>query len=166
MVTEEKIPEIPSCTIDDLLRDGGFSNENSHPLYQAFIAEGIQSDGVRYVMQFLLLITFRSLKNLLSYSIPIGFALCYFAYSTWQGNSLFLNSVYVQPAYRRKSVGRLLMGQVSQYAREEKVNRMDLHCPKDNPACEFFKSLGGNDITIDEKWHLFRFPENKVNIDA
>lgn len=30
----------------------------------------------------------------------VGYALYYYAYSTWEGKSIFLEDLYVQPAYR------------------------------------------------------------------
>ena len=35
----------------------------------------------------------------------MGFALFFFTYSTWEGKSVFMEDLYVQPSHRGKGVG-------------------------------------------------------------
>lgn len=86
----------------------------------------------------------------------IGHAICQFAYSTWEGLSLFLQSIYSVPDYRQQGIGRLLVKQVAQYAKEEGASRIDLHCLNYNANLDFYKKIGAANLTFNEDWHLFR----------
>lgn len=55
------------------------------------------------------------------------------------------------------------MQKVSEFAREERIPRMDLHCLNWNPGVEFYKKFGANDITVCEDWHLFRLKEADID---
>lgn len=101
--------------------------------------------------------------NFVVHRKPIGYALAYFSYSTWVGRSLHLEDLYVQPFYRFKGVGRLVIQKVAEYAREERAGRIDLDCLNWNPGSEFYKKLGANDITVCEDWHKFRFQANDID---
>lgn len=39
---------------------------------------------------------------------PVGYALFYYVYSTWEGRSLFLEDIYVNPTFRGKVNDRCL----------------------------------------------------------
>jgi GNAT superfamily N-acetyltransferase len=39
---------------------------------------------------------------------PVGFAFVYHSYSTWEGRALYLEDLYVTPAYRRHGIGSLM----------------------------------------------------------
>lgn len=96
-------------------------------------------------------------------SKPVGYAMCYFSYSTWVGRSLFLEDLYVQPFYRFKGLGRMIIQKVAEYAREERASRMELHCLNWNPGSEFYKKLGASDITVSEDWHYYRFKDHDID---
>lgn len=53
------------------------------------------------------------LNHFVGHRKPIGYALAYFSYSTWVGRSLHLEDLYVQPFYRFKGVGRLIIQKVN-----------------------------------------------------
>lgn len=48
----------------------------------------------------------------------IGFALCYYRYSTWKGLCLYLEDFYVQAAYRSLGIGSKLFEEVIELARK------------------------------------------------
>lgn len=96
-------------------------------------------------------------------SKPVGYAICYFAYSTWVGRSLFLEDLYVQPFYRFKGIGKKLIAKVAGYAREEQASRLELHCLGWNPGAEFYKKLGASDLTVCEDWHYYRFKDEDLD---
>lgn len=87
----------------------------------------------------------------------------YFAYSTWLGRTLHLEDLYIQPFYRYKGVGRLLVQKVMEFARDEGAARVDLECLNWNPASEFYKKLGASDITVCEDWHKYRFSADDID---
>ncbi|XP_046457044.1 thialysine N-epsilon-acetyltransferase-like isoform X2 [Daphnia pulex] len=87
----------------------------------------------------------------------VGFALYFFTYSTWQGKSLYMEDIYVQPQHRRKGVGLSLFRSVSQAALTEDCVRLNFSVLNWNlPSIEFYKSLGALDLTEKEGWHCFR----------
>lgn len=44
---------------------------------------------------------------------PVGFVLCYFGFSTWQGKFIFMEDLYVRPAYRKAGIGKALWKEVA-----------------------------------------------------
>src|SRR5690554_163515 len=72
-----------------------------------------------------------------------GIALYYISYSTWRGRCLYLEDLYIQPAYRRG-------GDVDDVAKTLKVKRMDWQVLDWNePAIKFYESIGA---TLDPEW--------------
>ncbi|CAH1369488.1 thialysine N-epsilon-acetyltransferase [Tenebrio molitor] len=93
----------------------------------------------------------------------MGYALYYISYSTWLGKSIFLEDLYIQPAYRKIGVGKQLFMAVAKIAHELPSKRMDFHVLSWNPAGDFYKSLGAENLTTSEKWQLFRLNEDALN---
>ncbi|XP_060518565.1 thialysine N-epsilon-acetyltransferase [Cylas formicarius] len=131
----EKLEHTMKITAQDLENDG-FNTDN--PAFTCLVAE--ISDG--HIM---------------------GYAIYYTSYSTWLGRSIFLEDLYVQPAYRRSGIGRELFLAVAKIAHESPSKRMDFHVLSWNPAIDFYKSLGAMDMTITEKWHHFRMDQDCLN---
>ncbi|XP_044266997.1 thialysine N-epsilon-acetyltransferase [Tribolium madens] len=93
----------------------------------------------------------------------VGYALFYMSYSTWLGKSVFLEDLYVQPAYRKIGIGKQLFMAVAKTAYELSSKRLDFHVLSWNPAVDFYKSLGAESLTVSEKWELFRLNEEALN---
>ncbi|EFA03491.1 thialysine N-epsilon-acetyltransferase [Tribolium castaneum] len=93
----------------------------------------------------------------------VGYALYYTSYSTWLGKSVFLEDLYVQPAYRKIGIGKQLFMAVAKTAHELSSKRLDFHVLSWNPAIDFYKSLGAENLTVSEKWQLFRLNEQALN---
>lgn len=92
----------------------------------------------------------------------MGYALYYTCYSTWLGRSIFLEDLYVQPAYRKNGIGRQLLLAVAKIAYETS-GRLDFHVLSWNPFISFYKSLGAVNLTHTEKWELFRMDQENLN---
>ncbi|MCL2097729.1 MAG: GNAT family N-acetyltransferase [Bacteroidales bacterium] len=58
-------------------------------------------------------------------SIIYGFALYYIRYSTWKGQRMYLEDIYVVPEKRRQGVGKLLFEQLIIEAEERKFSGMN-----------------------------------------
>ena len=57
---------------------------------------------------------------------PVGFALYFFTYSTWEGTrSLYLEDLYVSPVARKAGVGTALMKRLARTARDGGCSRME-----------------------------------------
>lgn len=80
----------------------------------------------------------------------VGFALYYFAYSTWKGQCLYLEDLFVQPTLRQHGIGNQLFDHIVSIAKKSKVKRMDWQVLAWNePALEFYKKQGA---LLDDEW--------------
>ncbi|XP_059611994.1 thialysine N-epsilon-acetyltransferase [Phlebotomus argentipes] len=140
----ERMSEGPQLKVKDLLRDGGFDSPQN-PIFHSFVAEEVTTSPRDHSMT----------------RQAVGYAICFFSYSTWQGKSLFLEDIYVRPQFRRQKAGRKLFQEVVRFARSTNCSRLDLHVLEWNTtARDFYSKLGGVDLTVTEKWNLVRFNEN------
>lgn len=95
-------------------------------------------------------------------STIIGYAICFYNYSTWQGKCYFLEDIYVRPAYRGIGAGARIFSEVASKAHEFGCKRVDFHVLSWNPATKFYKKLGAVDLTEAEEWHFFRMQEKEI----
>lgn len=73
----------------------------------------------------------------------IGYAVCFFAYFTWIGKSLYMDDLYVRDEYRGQGIGSNLVDAVITYAKEEKCNKLRWQVGKWNKgAIKFYEKLG------------------------
>lgn len=115
----ERAPEQAVATAEDLKR-GGFSGNTK---FRVVIAEWDRA--------------------------PAGFAFFFFNYSTWKGRpGLFLEDLFVRPAFRRKGIGKMLIAHLAKIAVRENCARFEWQVLDWNtPAIEFYKSLGAQAMT-------------------
>ena len=75
---------------------------------------------------------------------PVGFAVTFLNFSTWLGKSgLFLEDLFVDPAYRGKGVGKALLKHLAQHAVEQGYERFEWNVLTWNePALKFYQSIG------------------------
>ncbi|XP_055699262.1 thialysine N-epsilon-acetyltransferase isoform X2 [Phlebotomus papatasi] len=140
----EKMSNGPQLTLNDLIREGGFDSPQHPAIFHSFIAEEVTTSSRDHPMT----------------RKPIGYAICFFSFSTWEGKSLFLEDLYVRPQFRKQKVGKKLFQEVVQFARSTNCARLDLHVLEWNtPARDFYRNFGGVDLTETEKWNLIRFDE-------
>jgi GNAT superfamily N-acetyltransferase len=85
----------------------------------------------------------------------IGFALYFYNFSTFVGkNGLYLEDLFVRPAFRGKGYGKQLLMHLLDIAKKENCGRMEWSVLDWNtPAIDFYKSLGA--VAMDE-WTVFR----------
>lgn len=109
----ENEPDAVKTTQEDLLRDG-FGEQ---PRFEVLVAE-------------------RNDK-------PVGFALFFATYSTWEGRpSLYLEDLFVVESARKYGVGRALMAKLAALSVERGYQRLELQVLDWNPAREFYRRLG------------------------
>lgn len=84
-----------------------------------------------------------------------GFAVYFFNYSTFLARAgLYLEDLFVKPAFRKKGVGRALILHLAKLANERKCGRMEWAVLDWNePAIEFYQSLGAELL---KEWRTFR----------
>ncbi len=120
----EREPHAVKATEDDVRREGW----GPDPVFEALMAE---LDGV-----------------------PVGFALTFRNYSTWEGRAgLFVEDLYVQPHARTFGVGRKLLAAVARRAVERGCKRVDLNVLNWNPARGFYDRIGFKQM---EEWLPYR----------
>lgn len=120
----EHEPDAVKATPEDLLRDG-FS---SYPKFETLIAE---RDGK-----------------------PIGFALFFPTYSTWEGRpGIHLEDIFVFEEERGKGVGYKLMAALAALAVERGCARLELSVLHWNPVRKFYHRLG---MAHQEEWLPYR----------
>lgn len=120
----EREPEAVKTTPADLLRDGF----GERPKFETLIAD---MDGA-----------------------PVGFALFFHTYSTWEGTAgIHLEDIFVEEAARRHGVGQGLMQRLAAIALERGCARLELQVLDWNPARKFYQRLGLEHM---QEWLLYR----------
>ena len=120
----EREPDAVKTTPADLLRDGF----GERPKFETLIAD---MDGA-----------------------PVGFALFFHTYSTWEGTAgIHLEDIFVEEAARRHGVGQGLMQRLAAIALERGCARLELQVLDWNPAREFYQRLGLEHM---QEWLLYR----------
>ncbi|HYH20598.1 MAG TPA: GNAT family N-acetyltransferase [Azospirillum sp.] len=126
----EREPHAVKATVEDLRRDGWGPN----PVFEALIAE---LDGV-----------------------PVGFALTFRNYSTWEGRfGLFVEDLYVTPEARGHGVGKRLLAEVARRAVAGGCKRVDLNVLNWNPARGFYETIGIRHL---EEWLPYRLTDAEL----
>jgi GNAT superfamily N-acetyltransferase len=85
----------------------------------------------------------------------VGFALWFLNFSTWQGrHGLYLEDLFVRPAYRGTGLGKALLTTLVGIARERGYGRVEwVVLDWNEPAHAFYRSLGA--VPMDE-WTTWR----------
>lgn len=79
-----------------------------------------------------------------------GFALYYIRYSTWKGQRMYLEDIYVDPSVRREGIGALLFDHLIREGKERKLNGMIWQVLEWNePAINFYRKYKAS---FDEEW--------------
>lgn len=85
----------------------------------------------------------------------VGFALFFHNFSTFLGRAgIYLEDLYVRPAYRGKGYGKALLKKLASIAVERRCGRLEWWCLDWNrPSIEFYLSLGAEPM---EDWTVYR----------
>ncbi len=93
-----------------------------------------------------------------------GFALYHPTYSTWQGRSLYLEDLYVQPAHRGRGIGTALLARVAAEAVHGDCARLDWSVLTWNePALRVYERIGAFRM---EEWRRMRVSEDGLAVLA
>lgn len=90
-----------------------------------------------------------------------GYAVYFYNYSTWLGkNGIYLEDVYVRPAYRKQGTGKALLKYVASIAVNENCGRFEWAVLDWNrPAIDFYESLGAR---AQKEWVNYRLSGEKL----
>jgi GNAT superfamily N-acetyltransferase len=121
----EREPDAVQTSEDDLLRDGF----GPTPRFECLLAE---HDGQ-----------------------PAGFALYFYNYSTWTGRpGIYIEDLFVEPAFRGLGIGKLLLQRVAAVAVEKDCGRLQWAVLDWNqPAIDFYRAQGG---VFTDEWRNVR----------
>nr|WP_189080843.1 GNAT family N-acetyltransferase [Mangrovihabitans endophyticus] len=85
---------------------------------------------------------------------PIGFALWFRNFSTWEGtHGIHLEDLYVRPHARGTGAGRALLAQLAAIAVERGYQRVEWVMLDWNPAADFYAAIGAS---VTEDWVPYR----------
>ncbi len=86
---------------------------------------------------------------------PAGFALWFYNFSTFRGrHGLYLEDLYIEPAYRGHGIGRSLLRHLARRCASEGLARLEWWVLDWNDrAIEFYRSLGA--VAMDD-WTVYR----------
>jgi len=89
---------------------------------------------------------------------PVGFALWFYTYSTFQGRSgIWLEDLFVDPSMRGKGIGKALLVHLAKRCADERLGRFEWWVLDWNaPSIDFYKSQGG---VMQDEW-------TKVRVDG
>lgn len=85
----------------------------------------------------------------------VGYAVYFYNFSTWLGrNGIYLEDVYVTPAWRRRGAGKALLKYIAQAAVAENCGRFEWSVLDWNtPAIEFYEAQGARPQS---EWTIYR----------
>jgi GNAT superfamily N-acetyltransferase len=87
--------------------------------------------------------------------VPVGFAVWFFSYSTWQArNGLYLEDLYVTPEQRGTGAGRLMLRYLARIAVAKGCGRFEWSVLDWNePAIKAYQAIGAEPLT---EWTRYR----------
>ena len=97
--------------------------------------------------------------------VEVGFALFFHNFSTFLGRAgLYLEDLFVKPAYRRRGHGKALIRELARIAVERGCGRLEWCCLDWNqPSIDFYLSLGA--LPMDE-WTTYRLSGENLHAFA
>ncbi len=121
----ERAPEEVTVSLSHF-EESGFGE---NPVWWAFVALTKGPDGNRFIA---------------------GFALYYIRYSTWKGQTMYLEDIIVTESMRGKGIGNMLFQKLKEEAREKGFRRITWQVLDWNePAIRFYKKLNAS---FDPEW--------------
>jgi GNAT superfamily N-acetyltransferase len=86
--------------------------------------------------------------------VPVGFALWFLNFSTWQGrHGIYLEDLFVRPESRGSGAGRALLSALARICVERGYARLEWWVLHWNPAREFYAAIGARAM---DEWIPYR----------
>jgi GNAT superfamily N-acetyltransferase len=124
----------------ELLREALFGSEP--PVAEALIAEFSDGEGATEADE-------RAIEGAgMSRGAPVGFALFYTTFSTWECRpGLWLEDLYVPPEHRRAGVGAALLAELAAITLKRGYTRLEwVALDWNTPAIDFYERLGASTL--------------------
>ncbi|MDC7287149.1 GNAT family N-acetyltransferase [Blautia schinkii] len=92
----------------------------------------------------------------------VGFALFFHNFSTFLGRAgLYLEDLFVKPAYRGKGYGKALLHELAKIAKERGCGRLEWSCLDWNrPSIDFYLSMDAEPM---EEWTVYRLAGDRLH---
>ena len=92
---------------------------------------------------------------------PVGYAVLFDAYSTFRANpTLYLEDLFVLPAYRKRGLGSAFLKQCIQMAYDRGCDRMEWTCLDWNTKAQaVYEALGAQRLS---EWYLYRLTREQM----
>ncbi len=91
---------------------------------------------------------------------PVGFALYFHNYSTWEGRpGIYIEDLFVETSARGKGIGRRLLTAIATIAQRRGCRRIDLAVLHWNPTREFYHRIG---IQHMDEWLPYRMRQAEI----
>ena len=91
---------------------------------------------------------------------PVGFALYFHNYSTWEGRAgLYIEDLFVEERARGLGLGRALLTEIARIAKARGCRRIDLWVLHWNPTRQFYHRVGLKHM---EEWLPYRMVEPAI----
>ncbi len=92
----------------------------------------------------------------------VGFALFFHNFSTFLGRAgIYLEDLFVKPAYRGKGIGKAIFKKLGAVARERGCGRLEWWCLDWNqPSIDFYRSMGAEAM---DEWTVYRISGDRLN---
>jgi GNAT superfamily N-acetyltransferase len=92
---------------------------------------------------------------------PAGFALYFYNFSTWEGkHGIYLEDLFVLPAFRKHGIGRALLQRLAQIAIEQDCTRLVWQVLDWNQmAIDFYESIGAQKMG---EWFTYRMETDAI----
>lgn len=85
----------------------------------------------------------------------VGYATWFFTYYTFSGKAMYMDDLYITPAYRGIGLGTLLINRVIEKARETHCNKLRWQVSEWNHAAQgFYKQLGAEIDEVERNCNL------------
>uniref|UniRef100_A0A914WUM1 N-acetyltransferase domain-containing protein n=1 Tax=Plectus sambesii TaxID=2011161 RepID=A0A914WUM1_9BILA len=94
---------------------------------------------------------------------PVGMSLYYLAYSTWEGQFIHMEDLYVRPDFRKKGYGKALWSEIAKLSKEKGMTRLEWSVLNWNTnAIDFYKQMGAKDLHATGGWLNFRLGRDGI----
>ena len=134
---ENAVEEV-TLSLEQFTKDGF---ETEQPLFYLNVAELTKENGEREI---------------------VGITLFYFIYSTWKGKIVYLDDLVVTQKYRRKGVGKALLGELIRFAKAENANQLRWHVLDWNmPAIKLYEKLG---MKLENEWITCKLSRKQLDL--
>ena len=135
----EREPDAVTATETTMLRDG--FGDGVEPLFYSVVAEVPDLASPRGWTS-------------------VAVAVCHLIYSTWEGRSLFLEDLYVQPAYRRMGLSKRFFSMLARAADVAECARLQWTVLRWNePAVKAYEAMGATRLG---EWDIYRLPRQDI----